>query len=172
MKMTSAPTLTVFAIDPGATSGFAVVRGDRVLGSGTAKCAADRRRILDTWGEEPDIIVREDWTRGGKWGFKQVLGMGAAWGHWEEALELAGLRPLRVKKVLPNEWRLPLLGRKRLTREQWKREAIGYVDALGIDAGSDESEAICIGLWATRSDAVWEALTARERRRIMTEAAA
>jgi hypothetical protein len=162
---------TVLAIDPGATSGFAVVRGGRVLGSGTARCAADRRRILDAWGEKPDIIVREDWTRGGQWGFKQVLGMGAEWGRWAEAIELAGLRPLRVKKVEPNEWRWPLLGRSRRTREQWKRAAIDYVGALNIDAGSDESEAICIGLFATRSEDVWNALTARERRRILSEAA-
>jgi hypothetical protein len=163
--------MTILAIDPGATSGFAVVRAGKVLGSGVAQCAVDRRRILDAWGEFPDVIVREDWTRGGQWGFKQVLGMGAEWGRWAEAIELANLRLLRVRKVEPNEWRYPLLGRRRRTRPEWKAAAISYVEALGIDAGHDESEAICIGLFAARSDDVWNSLTARERRRLLSEAA-
>jgi hypothetical protein len=163
--LTAAP-LTVLAIDPGSLSGVAVMTGDELRYSGTTRCAADRRRIVEMWHDHAHVIVRETWSPGGERGFKQALGLGATWGRWQEALELADSK-LRVVSVLPQVWRhaLPMRRHPKMTREQWKASAVAFIEATyGIRVDDNAAEAACIALWATRADAVWDALPARVRR--------
>lgn len=146
--------MITLAIDPAATSGWAIGEGGRVLDAGIVRSAAERRDTirfaLDIASSSPLCVVAEDWTAGGELGIRQILGMGAAWGRWAEAIELAGISPIAITRVYPQTWRSVLAPLARRTGEEAKRSA--RVIARGLlkrrDIATDAAEAACICKWA------------------------
>jgi hypothetical protein len=164
--------ITVLAIDPGQTSGWAVVDSRGVYRNGLASNAEDRRVVVRDYADRVDVIVREKWSPGGRMTHQTSLGMGATWGRWLEALELGNVAT-KIVAVKPEHWR-KVLGGGRRTREQWKVLAVALAKQQPghVNAGDDSAEAVCIGLWALRAPEVWEALPASKRRRLERESAA
>lgn len=154
------PSLTahacvVLGIDPGATSGWAVFVAGHLVECGVAKTAADRAHAIaralalavSRQGAPtlPVVIVAEGWSAGGWKGIKQVLGMGASWGRWQEAIELAGVPEKRVVRVLTQRWRSDL-------RLHAKSDTGVYARArwpmLAEERYThDTADAACVGAW-------------------------
>jgi hypothetical protein len=92
-------------------------------------------------------VAAETWSPG--WAkyarnSKTVFGLGAAWGRWALALELAGVPKARISRVLPQTWRRLVLGNGALG----KPAAVAYARSrFGVVAGEDEAEALCIAAW-------------------------
>lgn len=108
----------VLAIDPGATSGWAIphqcvllhnvrVSDVTLIESGVARTAAERAYAVSRVVEAsriygvPIAVVAEKWSSHGAFGGARTQrGLGAAWGAWREQLELAGIPKRRVIRVL------------------------------------------------------------------------
>lgn len=97
----------------------------------------------------PPVIYAETWSPG-RWGFKQILGMGEGWGMWKAAHENIAtvygevLPEAPILRVLPQTWRsafgLPLKG-------DTKGPAQNLVNALlGVYVQPDIAESLIIGL--------------------------
>jgi len=164
----------ILAIDPGATSGWAVVARGRVFASGVARTAADRAGVVGDWSASllglPDVAVVETWTVGGgrgraggtRWTPSTMIGLGAARGRWLERLELACVPARRIVSVTPATWRAVLAGLPRKTTDDAKRSAAIVARAkVGRPVEPDEAEAICIGLWAAHAPEVGAVLPRR-----------
>lgn len=162
----------VLGIDPGQSAGWALFHQHNYIASGTAKTAVDRacavRRawdLADVWGI-PLIVGRESWTAGSWRSHKTLLGMGAAWGRWEDVLERYDVPARYILTVTPNTWRSKILGLApgRHTREQAKESALAYCRARwpkSAVSGHDESDAICIAYFFAFDDRVAKAINPR-----------
>ena len=155
-------TCALLSIDPGAKSGACVLVPlnhslvfHRVIRTAAQRrsCIEDAQRI-SCIHNLPLVACGEAWGVGGKWTPKQMIGLGAQWGRWEEALELAGVE--RVMRMQVHEWRGAIFGRgKRRKREAWKRMAVAWASArYGVTMTDDEAEAVCMGHAALDSAAL------------------
>lgn len=85
-------------------------------------------------------------------GTAQILGMGAARGRWEEALDRAGHPRAMRDTVTMHEWRGAVLGRTfaRARKDVAKPEAVRWARAWRgrEDIDEDEAEALCMLAWA------------------------
>ncbi len=148
----------VLAIDPGKVSGWALfIEGDYIT-SGTARDYADRNNAArlgadaaDT-SKRPLVVVAEKWTPGGKFaGARTMAGLGAAWGLWLAALEVAEVPVSRVLRVHTQTWRAAVLGGGwGVTSREWDARAQRHARVVtGRDELDDnEADAIGIGAWA------------------------
>ena len=96
-----------------------------------------------------------------------ILGMGAARGRWEEALDRAGHSEARRLHVLPKHWRARVLGLGPAARtEVCKAKALEWASGTLFKALTDhnEAEAVCIASWGGLDGvAAWEAKRTRRR---------
>lgn len=125
-----------------------------------AKDAVRRRDVVQrfmlaaTQLDVPMVAVLEDhrsfaFSRGNM-SVSSAMGMGAARGRWEQELEAAGIRDVHL--VEPRVWRKAVLGLGNAKTEAAKAAARLHARAvLGCDVGADESEALCMALWAERA---------------------
>lgn len=164
--------LTVLALDPAQTSGWAILILDpgadgRLLASGTATSALERQAVARKFAElvrargGASAAAAETWTnkrtRGamregkktGKLATKTLIGLGAGYGRWEQAFELACIeskvdRP-KVIRWTPQEWR-EVIGAVAASGEVAKERAVqAALLWWGVKAKHDEAEAIAIG---------------------------
>ncbi len=171
--------ITVLAIDPAKVSGWAIFEHGRLIAHGVAESAEERAAVFTEHADRIDVVVREKFTqynaRGKRPGmargnFDTYIGLGAAWGRWAEQIEIVGLR--RIVGVTAMVWRGAVLGGMRQKRDDWKALAVRSVEArFGVRVTDDEAEAILIGFWATKAPEVWDAIPAREQRRLAQDAA-
>lgn len=170
----------ILAIDPGAVSGWAVfIRGER-RSSGRiperepatlrlnrhdvvmmAKDAADNENL-------PLVVVAEKWTAGGWASHLTLVGLGAAWGEWRAALDRWGVPKRRVVRVYSQTWRAAVIGGRQRSTEKWKASArlVAQAQCRTLAIDDDQAEAICIGLWALRAEAVAKVLPKPRKRKV------
>jgi Holliday junction resolvasome RuvABC endonuclease subunit len=148
-------------IDPGERSGWGLLDASgRRVASGAVRRGQE---LVDAAMGAQDaasrggcylVVGAERWTAGwagGRGNFKTYFGMGAAWGRWALALELAGVGAKRIGRVVPATWRKDVLGNGAATKPM----AVAYVRAAyKVDVGDDEAEALCIAAWAHRTEAL------------------
>jgi hypothetical protein len=165
----------VAGVDPGETSGFGVAQPSKhkplsyVLSCRThdERVAALRDAYLNAQSLElPLVIVGEMWSPHGKWGTKQVAGTNAEWGKWEVAIEVAGSFSVgthkskwpKVTRVLPDDWREPVLGARGLPTVIAKAMSIARVEHEKAEFTSpmdhNAAEAGCIALWGRNATEV------------------
>lgn len=180
----------ILAIDPGKISGWAIYLEGRPVQWGAAK-AGDSERVqqvllraceLAQIHRLPLVLLGETWNVGGKRGSPAMWqGLGAAWGAWKLAAEHLSLsRRLqpgalgpqlvarRILRVSTSTWRARF-GMMRVPKgapKDWhKTMALQVVEReLGLTValdGHDAAEALLIGLWGTRAQAVGKKLPAR-----------
>jgi len=142
------------------SSGWALIgepHGSRRVG--VAKGAADIVDVLHEAksfaGPLPIVAVLEDhrsfaFSRGNM-SVKSLLGMGAARGRWQQELEVFGITDVHM--VEPRVWRREVLGLRGNTSAEAAKEAAARHAAFVLrrEVSSDEAEALCIALWATRN---------------------
>lgn len=164
--------VTILAIDPGKTSGFAVLQppfagggalSDGLVTHGIAKGIGDLQRALQAaeqaaTDELPLVVVGESWKgSGGRHGMsaQTMTGIGASWGRWQAIVELSEHPMRRVVRLDTGTWRMRLFGRSRLKSAVWKHMAVDWVrQRYGTTVTTDEAEAIAIGWVAQRSPEV------------------
>ncbi len=165
----------ILAIDPGATSGWALLapcvgralgtvdRGFIGSGSTTREHADVVRRAMElaAFHRRPLVVVGEKWTTGNRWNDRRMnaatlAGLGAAWGAWAHVLREAGHPKRRTLRVLVSDWRAAVLSlRVGTPREEAKARARWRARlALGREPLEDEAEACCIALWAAHAGEV------------------
>ena len=116
-------------------------RGEYILHEfGKVVSQGERTRYIETLldlSDEldlPPVIVAETWDPprnrhvgpnreykpDQKWSFKTVLGMGEGWGRWSAEIEAANearredkLQDIILERVLPNDWRDTVFGKRR-----------------------------------------------------------
>lgn len=160
----------LLAIDPAATSGYAVFAPAGPIESGTAKTIADLESVVALAQREaeahelPLIVVGEEWVGVGKLTAKTVAGMGAAWGRWAAVLEQAEHPKRRTLRLSTGTWRKRAYGKSRGKTEAFKAWAMAYVAArFRVRLKSDdEAEAVVIGDVAMRSPEVAAVLPGRK----------
>lgn len=164
--------VTILAIDPGRTSGWAVFAFDRCIASGTATTHDQRVLAIEIAQAEEYrsgrklIVVAEKWAPGGRWYTATMTGIGAAWGMWQAALESCGVPAARIVRVYPQTWRAKVLGGGwGVKSDEWALRAAKRAETeTGHPCSDDEAEAVCIGAWALRSDAVRDKAPSRRRK--------
>ena len=164
--------VTILAIDPGRTSGWAVFAFDRCIASGTAKTHDQRMLAIEIAQAEESrskrklIVVAEKWSPGGRWYTATMTGIGAAWGMWQAALESCGVPAARIVRVYPQTWRAKVLGGGwGVKSDEWALRAAKRAETeTGHPCSDDEAEAVCIGAWALRADAVRDKAPGRSRK--------
>lgn len=126
-----------------------------IVGSGVAETATERQTVVtstvDLAAERalPIVVCAEDHS---SWGSKKVIfGLGRAWGQWLHALELASIDD--IHQVRPQTWRKVALGLPGTAKaDLCKAVAVEAATALlGRPAGPDESEAVCLAIYAAQT---------------------
>jgi hypothetical protein len=158
----------VLAVDPGATSGWAMYDrgyfqlsgecsafGDRPLE--VARCVIAHAKSRDL----PAILVCE---RPFAASLQTAAGMGAAFGAWKSAWFASGAVKARIVRVYPSTWRAKVLGRGwgNKPRDMTRAEEVRRAEAVRGDCGNDEAAAILIGVWACRAGEVLAKLPKRK----------
>lgn len=165
--------VTILAIDPGRTSGWAVFAFDRCIASGTATTHDQRVLAIEIAQAEESrsgrklIVVAEKWAPGGRWYTATMTGIGAAWGMWQAALESCGVPAARIVRVYPSTWRHTVIGGggRSIKGSEWALRAAKRAEIeTGHPCSDDEAEAVCIGAWALRADAVRDKAPGRRRK--------
>lgn len=168
----------ILGIDPGATSGWAILTPESsalCAGNATAprlRCGtvnAGRNAVI-VWAQEvaaeqnlPLIVVAEKWTAGGWASHTTLLGLGAVWGKWEAALSEAGHPKRRIVRVYPQTWRARVIGGRQRSTEDWKAAAQTLVKhRFDKHVSSDAAEAACIALWGLYAGEVGAVLPKRK----------
>ncbi len=154
----------VLGVDPGATSGWAIISSKPVIMNdpdgtvstnimvGETRCmhrhAVDLAIDVAHRAGLPLIVVAEKWTAGGWASHTALLGLGAAWGTWEVALREAGHPKRRIVRVCSQTWRARVIGGRQRPTEAWKAAAQACARRrFNIDMGPDAADATCIALW-------------------------
>ncbi|MCH9839215.1 hypothetical protein K0U83_26370 [bacterium] len=164
--------VTILAIDPGRTSGWAVFAFDRCIASGTATTHDQRVLAIEIAQAEESrsgrklIVVAEKWAPGGRWYTATMTGIGAAWGMWQAALESCGVPAARIVRVYPQTWRAKVLGGGwGVKSDEWALRAAKRAETeTGHPCSDDEAEAVCVGAWALRAEAVRDKAPSRRRK--------
>ena len=121
--------------------------------------------------KRPLTVVAETWPTGDRVIDRRVkaatlLGRGAPWAAWQEALDQAGVPRRRVVRVNTSTGRAKVIGGP-MTRstEEWKHLAKLHAEQRfpararsSIVPADDEAEALCIGAWAMYAGPVGVAL--------------
>lgn len=180
----------ILAVDPGRTSGWAIYAQGRPVSWGTLD-AADALSVQDVLLSAcrlsdhvglPLVLVGETWNVGGANASPSTWqGLGAAWGAWKYAAEhLAKSRrgqpdalgpqlvASRILRASTSTWRAAfgmMRAPKDAAKGWYKERAVGLVsERLGLvvkPEHHDAAEALLIGLWATRAEAVGKKLPKR-----------
>ena len=166
--------VTILSIDPARTSGWAVYSFGRCIASGTTKTHDERcGAIAIAQAEESRsgrklVVVAEKWTAGGAFGGARTMGgLGAQWGMWQAALESCSVPNSRIVRVYPQTWRSGVLGghQRGVKSAEWALRAAKRAEVeTGHICSDDEAEAVCIGAWALRADAVRDKAPSRRRK--------
>lgn len=156
----------ILGIDPGATSGWALLyvdaHGRERLEAGTCRGASrdvvDRALALAAETGLPLVVVAERWSAGGWASHTTLLGLGAAWGAWLAALD-GRVPKRRIVRVYSQTWRAAIIGGRQRSTEAWKESAcrVAFV-RWGVVLGPDAAEAACIAAWGARAGEVGAAL--------------
>ena len=180
----------IVAIDPGRASGWAIYLEGRPVSWGVVD-AADSLRVQNVLIEAcrlaqihrlPLVLLGETWNVGGTHSSPATWqGLGAAWGAWKYAAEhLSSSRrdqpgslgpqlvASRILRVSTSTWRARF-GMMHAPKEAptgwYKAMALQLVEReLGVEVAPehhDAAEALLIGLWGTRAQAVGKKLPAR-----------
>jgi hypothetical protein len=156
----------ILGIDPGERSGVALMDCGELCWVDIATTQLDREQLtleagdVATVARLPLIIAAERWTPHGRWGPKQLQGMGAQWGKWLAAIEeLPRMKPtVKIVRFTPQEWRSAIFGRRQQNhnRETWDRMTTAYAQAKWPEFtfDRDSSVAACIALVAAHSERV------------------
>lgn len=96
-----------------------------------------------------------------RWTYPTILGMGEGWGLWRA--ELYRYRVKNIVRVLPNDWRNALFGKRRAKdTDSAKLQAVDHIERLfGERMKDDVAEAVCIGLWAFKASNVLQCADGR-----------
>ena len=164
----------VLAVDPAKVSGWAIVArapgtaSELACGCNTARTADARRRAAESAFAAafiaglPLVVCAERWSSHGAFGGARTQrGLGAAWGRWAEALEIAGVPKRRIVRVYAQTWAGAILsaGGRGWTRERREAASIAYVKRrFGIECGADEAAAVCLGVYGMHCAEVAAAL--------------
>lgn len=172
-RMAAPWPVVILAIDPGAASGWALYERGELAEYGLVRKAPERTSVVLHAGIAADVaslplvIVRESATH--FQAFKQAIGMGASWGRWLEALELAALERRPVLDVQAPVWRRAIFGEQYeqgRSRDEWKALAIDRANGIAGDAVNDDTaEAILIGEWAAFAPELGAVIGKRELKR-------
>lgn len=156
----------ILAIDPGETSGWAVMRGGHVPGTLTSKPAcgatsgsAGRAEAINTavafakWQGLPLVVVAETWPRRMAGGLR--VGAFASWQGWREALAEAKVPKRRIVRAQMARWSAKVLGSAFLTTEARRARSLVVANArFGLALGPDDHDvaaALCLGIYATHA---------------------
>ncbi len=148
--------MTILSIDPGKTSGWAIVRAGKVVESGELRI--DSRKGLEEaqwlvhWLSRDTMVVIEDvgYISAGKVRIETMHHLGVRAGAWAC---LARQRGLEVQWVHPNTWQRAMLhrGGRNPGRDMLKRLSVARArQESGRVLGENASDAVCLGLWADR----------------------
>jgi len=182
----------ILAIDPGNVSGWALVSPRRSVAISDGREAT--RQPVTVWSGKttdgpknhivemardaatndvmrPLIVVAETWTTGDRVHDRRMraatmLGLGAAWGRWSDALDAIGVPKSRILRVNTSTWRAKIIGGPmNRSTEEWKRLAHLHAQQRfpvrspsGKVTSDDEAEALCIAAWAMYAGPVGAAL--------------
>jgi hypothetical protein len=165
---------TILAVDPGETSGWAIIDGGRVVARGTcdvfgAKPAQVIALALACPGPLVSVLERPFRVRS-----QSSTGIGTGDRIWRQRLKEARCAQ-RVVRVYPPTWRARVLGRDPITGKSWasvKRDDV-RAEELRIaglmtkarDIHPDEAAAVLIGWWGLYSGEVGEKLLTPAQRR-------
>lgn len=164
----------VLAIDPGETSGWAVlVRGALDPRRDAYRCgvlystafhthrlaAISIARDASSHHGLPLIVVAEKWAV--RW--RPAGAPRESWGQWLAALDEAGIPRRRIVRVNVGKWSAKLLGSMALTTEQRQARSIAVAKArFGLDVTHDEAAALLMAAWASRAGEVANVLPRRK----------
>lgn len=167
----------VLAIDPGASSGWAIFdRGQLVTCGHTLtheeRAAACILAELTAGGRgeragAPLVVVAEKWTasrsaaRARRMNARTIEGLGKAWGLWLAAIESELEVPRRrILRVAQSTWKAKVLGRNNLPHAETVRAMAAVATRAGAKPGAIEDvyAAVCIGIWAAKAGEVALAL--------------
>ena len=163
--------MIILGIDQARRSGWAVFKGAGIVASGFVYDTPGMVGVLDVVKAFADgdmtrvLVVFEDhsgiplsakarFARGHapQRNTATILGIGAARGRWETALDLAD-HPERLRlSVEPQDWRARVLGLvPSASTERCKQAAGAYASQLIARAVTDdnEAEAVCIACWGS-----------------------
>lgn len=177
----------ILAVDPAATSGWAIFDCGLYYASGVAATAFERGAALELLNDVAPhrrrvpanlLVVVEDWrigrrprrkgdgTDSGNWSPTTLVRMGESRGRWLERAASAGIPEAQIVHVEPPTWRAVLAGMPRRSGEQAKASAVQLVRMRFSNQVEDENEAeaVCIALWAQHAPEVSQALATAARR--------
>jgi hypothetical protein len=162
------PPQLILCVDQAAVSGWCIVVPSvtsqlAIVDHGTATTFAARRTVLTQLLEHmtarrltrSDLrMVLEDHSkvptfaaRGRRNHSGVFIGMGKAYGRWEEQALFAGLPGSHVHSVAPATWRGAMLGSSR-GGDVARAAAVTHARSFVGNVGEDEAEAVCMALWA------------------------
>ena len=97
------------------------------------------------------MVAMETWSLHGKWSNAAKVSVCESGGRWKETLEFAGIGH-KCQRCKVDEWRREvLMERRRIKTPEWKSLAIAHAEtATGFKPRENQSEAICIALWALK----------------------
>lgn len=115
------------------------------------------RAAVDLAGAERDLVVvfEDHGTVPARFGYSTstLLGMGAARGYWEHALDAIHQPKVARYRVAPEQWRAAVLGTRvaRAKKDAAKAAAVQWAHAVTEDRDitHDVAEALCIAAWAS-----------------------
>lgn len=172
------PPRLILAVDQAAKSGWCIVVPGLMPSSPELALAMGRRFIADAgtatnYGARVAVmqqllqsmtahgltradlrIVLEDHSHVSVRGKSQqrgpavFVGMGKAWGRWEEQAQAHGVPLAHVHGVSAMTWRGALLGSARGGDEARAKAKELAEHTLGRECEENEAEAVCIGLWS------------------------
>lgn len=147
-------TPLILAIDPGATSGAAILDAVTMHEWATVKTARERREMVCLARQRAAatgaalVVVGESWKgrRTGTMSMASITGLGAAWGRWLEQLEIVNHPKRRIIRIDTGTWRKTLFGGRRRKGAEFKELARRWCkQRYGIDLPHDVAEAACLG---------------------------
>ena len=162
----------VLAVDTARVSGWAIAIRGRLHSSGQLD-------TLHTGALERVVTLATEWARNlslpcvlvleAPWGgsVKIVASLGASSERWLRPWLAAGEAHARVVKVMPNQWRGPVLGAAYVSCPRDKVRAHEQLIAslmLGRPAGDDEAPAVLIALWASHAARIGRVIGKRATR--------
>lgn len=159
----------ILAFDPGARTGWAILGLGRRIDSGVIRIErrdrlrtiAREARTLALAQEIPLVVAMETWSPGGWRTHETIVAMGRSVGVIETALSAELVLPSQIVRVLTQTWRAGVIGGRHGT-DAWKHLARLHArERCGVEAQSDEAEAILVGLWASRAAEVGDIVERR-----------
>ena len=175
------PVITL-AIDPGKVSGAAIFIRRECVGAWACKDPQDRRSVIVEWfkhiasHDQEDILMRplvvaERWSQGPrsrdpKASANMLVGLGAAWGRWQEQLEIAGVSSSQIMRVYPQKWKAKIVSpNAKKTEIAMAVKSMIHGIHIPVNDGYDAYDACGIGTWASMAPEVGEKIPKRVLKR-------